>query len=67
MSFIRIHNKKGEPIIINLRYVEEVRNTDLGACIYMAHNCPDAIEQDYIMTKESFSDICKLIREGGIE
>ena len=54
--------------LINIRYIEEVAENDKGSCyIYLAHNSPDAITQDYYLIKEPYDAIKKLIEMKGGE
>ena len=44
--------------LVNIRHIEEVVEFDKNSCyIYLAHNCPDAIEQDYYLVDESYESI----------
>ena len=53
----------GNRRLINIRHIEEVIENADGACtIYMAFNVPDAIEQDYIDTNNSFDEIVEMIK-----
>ena len=56
-QFIEVHIK-GEKRLINLRWVEEIReNQDRCATIYFAFNCPNSIDQDYMKVDESYNEI----------
>lgn len=68
-GFIEITDTKGGKHLVNIRYIEEVADTyDGEECwIYLAHNCPNAIEQDYLRASEPYEAIKKLLmeKEGG--
>ena len=60
-QFIEVHIKK-EKRLINLRWVEEIReNTDGCATIYFAFNCNNAIGKDYMRVDESYNEILSKI------
>ena len=68
-GFIEITDKEGINHLINIRYIEEIwdaGNGD-GCWIYLAHNCPNATDQDYYQTREPYEVIKKLLmeKEGG--
>lgn len=47
-NFIEIVDKYDNRHLINIRYIEEVVEKTEDSCyIYLAHNCPDAVEQDF--------------------
>lgn len=51
-------------ILINLSYIEEIREEDDQSCtIYYAFNIPNAIEQDYIRPEESYKEVRDMIRK----
>ena len=61
-NFIEIVCKDKNRHLINIRYIEEVVEFDEGSCyIYLAHNCPEAVEQDYFLINEPYDVIKKLI------
>lgn len=61
-GFIEIETTTGQRRIINIRLIEEVIENRVGTCtIYMAFNVPNATEQDYIDTENSFDEIVELI------
>ena len=54
--FIKVH-RKGRPHLINLDWVEEIRENR----IYFAFNVPNAVEQDYLEVDETFEQLLKMI------
>lgn len=62
-NFIEIVDKYDNKHLINIRYIEEVVEKTEDSCyIYLAHNCPDAVEQDYYLVKEPY-DVIKMAIE----
>ena len=60
-QFIEVHIKE-EKRLINLRWVEEIReNADGCATIYFAFYCPNSIDQDYMKVDESYNEILREI------
>lgn len=59
-KFIEVHHM-GEPRLINLRWVEEIRPVDDQACIYFAFSIPNGIDQDYIEVDESYDTLVNRI------
>lgn len=61
-DFIEIvANKKRR--LLNIRYIEEVAEHDDSCCfIYLAHNCPDAVSQDYYLVDKPYEVIKMLIK-----
>ena len=58
-QFIEVHIKE-EKRLINLRWVEEIReNPDGCATIFFAFNCPNSIDQDYMKGDESSNEILR--------
>ena len=65
-DFIQVHAKStGKAFLINLNWVEEIIDYDEGPTIFLAFNIPDAVEQDYLETEESYEDIFNMIRRCG--
>ena len=65
-DFIQVHAKStGKAFFINLNWVEEIIDYDEGPTIYFAFNVPNAVEQDYLETEESYEDIFTMIRRCG--
>lgn len=64
-GFIEITDKSGVKHLVNIRYIEEVAESDNGdGCwIYLAFNCPDANAQDYFRVSEPYEVIKKLLME----
>lgn len=61
-EFIEVVYKDENRRLINIRYIEEVAEFDEGSCyIYLAHNCPNATEQDYYLINEPYDVIKRLI------
>lgn len=64
IGFIEVVCKRKKRHFINIRYIEEVIECDEGGCyIYLAHNCPDATEQDYYLVNEPYEVIKRLIED----
>ena len=60
-QFIEVHTKEGKRLI-NLRWVEVIlKEPDGCATICFAFNEPGSINQDYIETDESYSEILSKI------
>ena len=60
-NFIEVHINE-EKRLINLRWVEEIhKNPDGCATIYFAFNCPNTLDQDYMIVDEGYNEILKLI------
>lgn len=55
-NFIVIH-ENGEERMINTIWVEEVRPANNQAVIYFAFQSNGTIEQDYILTDESYDEV----------
>lgn len=68
-GFIEIVDKGNRRHLINIKYIIEVIETDKNRCyIYLAYNCPGAIEQDYYLVNEPYDAIKMLIeRKVGVE
>lgn len=56
-NFIQVTDLAGTKRLINTAWIEEVWDTDDGATIYFAFNCPNAIDQDSLRVKESYAEI----------
>lgn len=57
-KFIEVHDVNGKSNLINLAQVEQIECETNGRCvIYFAFSLPDAIEQDYIVPKETYEQI----------
>ncbi len=64
-KFIEVTTRDNMKHLINVKIIEEVRiNWDGGVDIYLAFNCPHTIEQDCISTKESYSEVKKMLLGG---
>lgn len=54
--------------LLNVNIIEQVKGDRFNSTIYLAFNCPDAIEQDYIVVEESYDKIREMLmgerREG---
>ena len=63
-GFIEIRNEYGNRILINTKYIEEVREElHSDSCsIYMAYTCPNAIEQDTYRVNKLYEEIVELIK-----
>ena len=64
--FIEVIDTKDVRHLININYIEEIEEGDEGGgCwIYLAHNCPNATEQDYYRTSEPY-EVIKRVLMGG--
>lgn len=62
-GFIEICNEFGNKMLLNTRYIEEVReHPDSDMCtIYLAFNCPGATDQDYLKVNKPYKEIVSLI------
>ena len=56
-GFIEIKDKKGKWHYINVNHIEEVAEADKGCIIFFAFSVPNAIEQDYLETEESYDNV----------
>lgn len=67
-GFIEIPVEYGNKTLLNVRYIEEVReHADDDTCtIYLAFISPNCIEQDYIKCTKSYNEIVKLIEKAGV-
>ena len=63
-GFIEIRNEYGNRMLINTKYIEEVREeTESDSCsIYMAFICPNSVEQDYYRVNKPYGEIVELIK-----
>jgi hypothetical protein len=62
MGFIEVVDKVKKRHLINIRYIEEVIESDRDGCyIYLGHNSPNATEQDYYLVDEPYETIKRLI------
>lgn len=60
-QFIEVH-QNGEKRLINLRWVEEIReDKDYYVTIYFAFTNPNSVNQDYLNVDESYDEIKRLI------
>ncbi len=66
-GFIQIKSKEGKWRCINIKYIEEVIETEKGCTIYLAFNCPSATEQDYIETDKSYDEVVTMLWKGSAE
>ena len=55
-EFIEVH-VEGKRHLINTRWIEEICNNT----IYFAFSVPDAVEQDYLKTDETYEQLKELI------
>ena len=64
-GFIEIRNEYGNRLLINVRYIEEVREHAFNdtCTIYLAFITADAIDQDHYETKQPYDEIIALIKE----
>ena len=50
--------------LLNVNIIEQVKGSSFGATIYLAFNCPNAIEQDYIVVEESYEKVREMLMGG---
>ena len=63
-GFIEIRNEYGNKILVNTKYIEEVReNPDDTCTICLAFTRPDANEQDYYEVNKPYEEIISLIEK----
>lgn len=63
-GFIEIVPKGDKPRLINVSYIEEVREIDESHCdIYLAFNCPNAQLQDYVEAQLPYNRVVEMIKE----
>ena len=63
-GFIEIRNEYGNKILVNIKYIEEVREHPDDTCtIYLAFTCPDANEQDHYEINKPYEEIISLIEK----
>lgn len=64
-KFIEVTGRDGVKRLINVNMIEEVQaDEEGGATIYLAFNCPNAFDQDYVRTRESYSQIERMLLGG---
>ena len=62
-EFIEVHCA-GVEMLVNLNWVEEVRNDKKKGCtIYFAFSCPDSYDQDHITADESYEEVKRMIQK----
>ena len=44
-------------VMVNTRWIELIEEKDSGTAVYLAFNMPNAYEQDYIYTQESYEEV----------
>ena len=50
--------------LLNVKYIELVQRDEDGKCtIFLAYHDPDAVEQDYVTTFESYDEIKRRLEE----
>ena len=49
--------------LLNVNHIEQVKGTSFGSTIYLAFNCPNAYEQDYIVVEESYDKVREMLME----
>ena len=59
-NFIEVTDLVGIKRLINTDWIEEVWEGD-NATIYFAFNCPNGVDQDSLVVKESYSKIKSMI------
>lgn len=61
-GFIEIIDKNSKRRFLNVRHIEEVCEIGEHHCdIYMAFNCPNAVDKDYFQVRKSYDEIVALI------
>lgn len=59
-GFIEVTStNNGRKVLVNIKWIEWLEDST----IYLAFNVPDAVEQDYIKCKETYSEIKQKIKE----
>lgn len=58
--FIEVH-REGDPILVNLDWVEQIMIGDNGSTIYFAFNLPHGVEQDYVTVDEGYGEMQRKI------
>ena len=62
-GFIEIVDSYKKRRLLNIRHIEEVAERDESSCvIYLMHNSPDSVEQDYFIVQEPY-DVIKTLLE----
>ena len=62
-KFIGFTDVNGKKRIVNVDYIEEIIEIDENSCcIYMAFNCPNAIEQDYFIIKKPYKEMFNVLK-----
>jgi hypothetical protein len=56
-KIIEITTPDDKKVLVNTRRIEQIEGTDSGTAIYFAFNIPNAYEQDYLYTKESYEEV----------
>jgi hypothetical protein len=54
----------GGKVMLNTEIIEEVIEEQGRTVIYLAFNCPNAIDQDYISVEESYQQIREMLMGG---
>lgn len=59
-KIIEVTTPDGKKVLVNTRWIEQIEEKDSGAAVYFAFNMPNAYEQDYLYTKESYKEEIKM-------
>ena len=59
-KFIEVTDLYGRKRLISTDWIEEIWEGD-NATIYFAFNCPNGVDQDSLVVKESYSEIKRMI------
>ena len=56
-KIIEVTTPDNKKVMVNTRWIEQIEERDNGTTIYYAFNMPNACQQDYLYTKESYEEI----------
>ena len=56
-KIIEVTTPDGDKWMVNTRWIEQIKKEEHGTTIYFAFNIPNAIEQDYMQTIESYEEV----------
>lgn len=63
-KMIEVTAYDGKKWLINTAWIEMISEDDSGTTVYFSFVLPNAEEQDYIRTKESYEEIKRAIANG---
>lgn len=58
--FIEVH-QDGDPMLVNLDWVEQIMGAESGSIIYFAFNLPYGVEQDTVTVDEGYGEMQRKI------